>query len=331
MEAMKRAVSALLVIAVGGCRAQPAAQGDFATPPDLAGADFTAAGADLSSGVDAPPPEPDLSCPVLAYEICGNGCDDDRNGYTDDDDPACTPQVVATFQGGSSELDRLVLTPLPRRGFLDGNPVLSSAHATYSAAFARGVAFLALDGGSHQLQRLTLPPTGMGAGMLTTQVLGFSTRDACVFDGELIVVDAAGYLHRLSADGVTVLGTVPVPSPSPGSMLLSACASDGNNLYVAEHDLAGHQTQFEVLAKKTFLAQAVPAIKSPKQLNDLGFDRCLDFAWTSRGFYGLFVQSGGVLNDSALVATQVTPFALDGGVGPAVDAGTLHGIGEFLP
>ena len=35
-------------------------------------------------------------CPV-GPEVCGNGCDDDRNGYIDDDDPACTTQMLVTL------------------------------------------------------------------------------------------------------------------------------------------------------------------------------------------------------------------------------------------
>src|SRR5258706_11672378 len=40
---------------------------------------------------------PDLACSATGPEVCGNGCDDDRNGFTDDDDPVCTTQLLVTF------------------------------------------------------------------------------------------------------------------------------------------------------------------------------------------------------------------------------------------
>ncbi|HEY7955739.1 MAG TPA: hypothetical protein VII38_10625, partial [Polyangia bacterium] len=74
-------------LALAGCRAQvsmpdggaeldlgaPDLSGDDLGPVDLAGVDQTCAG------------------PVVP-EICDNGCDDDHNGFTDGDDPACAPE-----------------------------------------------------------------------------------------------------------------------------------------------------------------------------------------------------------------------------------------------
>src|SRR5438128_2632015 len=113
MEATKPAVSLLFALALCGCKPQVAEQPDSAVH-DLAASDGSGddlAAADLTPGDD-------LSCPMSAVEICGNGCDDDRNGYFDDDDPACTPQLLATWQGGSPTLQRLLLRPPYSTGFL---------------------------------------------------------------------------------------------------------------------------------------------------------------------------------------------------------------------
>src|SRR5205814_1499388 len=94
-----------------------------------------------------------------------------------------------------------------------------------------------------------------------------------------------------------------VPPGAPATMLLSACATDGTYLYVAEHDLVGHRSQFEVLDRK--LARVMLPIALPDALYSDGYDRCLDFAHTSRGWYGLFARSGGELNDASLQADRL--------------------------
>jgi hypothetical protein len=322
MEATKPPAERVLalVVLLAGCRAQPAAQGDAARL-DLAVDDGAA---DLASAPDAAPDLAyDAACPPGPVEICGNGCDDDRNGYTDDDDPACTPQVVATFDTGSPGLERMLLTPQPFVRLLDDNPLGAGAHGVYSHAFAPGVAFVALDGASRQVLRIVL---GGGPTGVSVYQPSYYTRDVCVFNGELIVVEPAGRLHRLSADGHTELGQVDVPSAAPGSMVLAACATDGQVLYVAEHTATG-PTVFEVLAPG--FAVAAPRRNVPDLLSAQGLVRCLDFAWTRFGFYGLFSSQLGATD---LAPTElVVPFLFDGGVGAPLDAGNLRGVGEFLP
>jgi hypothetical protein len=327
MGATKPRVSALLLL-LCGCKAQPTAQGDGAmhdlAPDDGGGGDAGDAAIDLASA-DLTQLS-DLSCPKNAVEICGNGCDDDRNGYTDDDDPACTPQIVATWEGGSATLQRLVLQPPFSSGFLDGNIVPSAARGVYVRSFAPGVAFVLNEGAAMQLQRITLPPNMMGMGATQTISLTYSGRDVCVFNGELIVVEYLGRLHRLQANG-TENGTVQLPAWSAADTRLTACASDGVHLYVAEH-FGVLPSQFEIL-DTGFMPAASPVPISDQLLNN-GIDRCLDFAWTSKGFFGLFVNSGGAIGDN-LSADELAAFSFDGGVGPPLDAGKLHGIGEFVP
>ena len=85
---MRAAAAALMSLcAVAGCRAT--AEG----PPDLA-ADMATGGGDDLAGEDLA--TADMDCAV-GPEVCGNGCDDDRNGYTDADDPACTSQMLVTL------------------------------------------------------------------------------------------------------------------------------------------------------------------------------------------------------------------------------------------
>jgi hypothetical protein len=323
MGAIRPAVS--LVLLLSGCKAQPTGQTDGA-PHDLASDDGV--GGDGAQSNDDLTGLTDLSCPMAAAEICGNGCDDDRNGFTDDDDPACTPQVLATWDATSMELDRLILQPPYRARFLDGNSVPTTAHGVYNGKFAPGIAFLAIDNLGQLLYRVTLPAGGVGKGAVDMIPTSYYLRDLCVFNGELIVVEQGtpGRLHRLKADATTEIGTVQLANWS-APMRLSACASDGTFLYVAEHSGIS-PTQFEKL-DESFAPLASPAPISDQLLND-GIDRCLDFAWTKSGFYGLFIDSGGSALDD-FSANQIRPFALDGAVGPPIDAGTLHGIGEFRP
>lgn len=312
---------AVCVAGMLGCRAQVAMPdagtpdqgvGDASVPGDgpvdLAGVDQTCAG------------------PIVP-EICNNGCDDDHNGYTDDDDPACTPQLLVTYQAGSPTLDRLLLSPVPKTRVLDGNPLGGGWFADYQRAFAPAV-FLARESSPGTIRRLVLVPDG-GVGAVSDfhPNPGYSARDACVFNGELIVVEraASSLLHRFQSDGKSEIGTVPLGA----NLLATACASDGKLLYVAAHDTTGDPSQFLVF-DSTFSQVATLAL--PAALLGQSLDRCLDFAWAGKfGFYGLFASSGGSLSDATLSAGQLTPFAFDGGVGAPIDAGTIHGVGEFLP
>jgi hypothetical protein len=310
----------LSLILWSGCRAHVGAPpdggpGDGAVADDLGGTD----GVD-GQGVDA--------CASGPTEICGNGCDDDRNGYIDDDDPACTAQLLGTVPSASEGLYRFLLGPSPSARKLDSNAVPGGGFAEYDKSFADAV-FIAFEAASKYLRKLTLAAGGTGA--FVDNPTSYGVRDACVFNGELIVTDTAGHkLHRLGADGKTESGSVSLDA----AYLISACASDGTYLYVAEHDQVGSPSRFEIF-DKTFARVGAP-IDLWASVQNLGFDRCLDFAWVKRGgFYGLFVASGSELNDGKLSATEIVPFAFDGGVGTPVpvplDGGTLHGLGAFQP
>jgi hypothetical protein len=302
--------------AVGGCRATPQAPGDdLGVDLAVAGDDF--GGDDLATA--------DLAmCPV-GPEVCGNGCDDDGNGYTDDDDPACTTQMLVTLSMGSPALWRLILEPTPHVAVLDGNPVISNGGmATYNAAFAPA-AFVAFDSDTKLFDRVPI-----GGGTITQTATSYSMRDVCVFNGELIVLDQKpappGFLHRFKPDGVTeIMPTVSVP------LMPTACSSDGNMLYVAGHPQIGDSV-IEVFGKSangpvdTGTAIAMPAV-----LLSAGYTRIVDLVYVKKSgtFVGLFAVNTG--NDFALNGSVMAPFAFDGGVGAFIDGGIWHGVGEFLP
>jgi hypothetical protein len=309
----------VLLLLFCGCKAEVTVQPDAAVHDlsvDGGGVDVDLAGADFTVF-------PDLECAV-GPEICGNGCDDDRNGYSDDDDPACTPQVLMTFPTGSMNLQRLVLQPPYMSGIVDGNVVAGNSHAVYVRAFAPGVAWVVTEGGAMELDRITLAPTMTAKGTVQAIPLSYFARDVCVFHNELIVVEQ-NQLHRLQADGTTSNGTVQLAAWTAADTHLAACASDGNRLYVAEH-FGILPSQFEIL-DAMFSPSPSP---SPLPNLDPGVDRCVDFAWTKKGFYGLFARSNGVSGDVQPTG-ELHAFALDGGAGPAIDAGVLHSLGEFQP
>ena len=309
------AASAVAAGSVAGCRATPGvssddlAVDDLGVGDDLAGADFSVA---------------DMACPV-GPEVCGNGCDDDRNGYTDDQDPACTSQMLVTVQLGTPALWRLVLDPTPHVVVLDGNPIAGGSNATFSGAFAPA-AFVA-NNGSRELDRVPI-----GGGTITSTTTSYGQRDTCVFNGELIVVEqknfgtGAGALHRFKPDGATELGTVPVVD------LATACSSDGNLLYVAHH-ASGGPSSIRVYAKgASGPMDTTTDIAVPDALQNGGYARIVDLVYVKKGgvFIGLF-STDLATADSSLDGEVMAPFGFDGGVGGFIDGGVWHGVGEFLP
>jgi hypothetical protein len=318
-----RGAAALVVVcavAVAGCRATPV------TPPDDMGVDLAVAADDLA-GVDAAV-GPDLACAVTGTEVCGNGCDDDGNGYVDDDDPACTTQMLVTLTigaEGTPALWRLILEPTPHVAVLDGNPVDQTTMAVYDRAFAPA-AFIAHEGAARTLERRPL------GGTATMYGTSYGLRDACVFNGELIVLEpkklatGSGVLHRFAADGMTELGTVPVAD------IATACSSDGTMLYVASHPNPGDSV-IHVFAKgASGPTDTGMTIALPSALLTIGYTRLVDLVYVkkSHSFIGLFAKPGSAV-DSALNGDVMAPFAFDGGVGPFIDGGVWHGAGEFMP
>jgi hypothetical protein len=324
-----RILAALLLCACRAVVQAPDDLSDASMPGDMAYYDLTH---------DIQPP--DLRCSTIGPEDCSNGCDDDRNGYTDADDPACTPQVLGTFLGGSPDgLDRLLFFSTPLARTLDKNPVADSNFAEFDKRFST-MAYALSEGGSAALHLITMSPSGTGT--VVDKPLGFAARDLCIFNNELIILQRSNgtttpsAIHRRPPDGGADFPDGGIISLGITD-LVTACASDGARLYVAVHDITGNPSRFRVFDDR-FVEGTALAI--PGGLNALNLDRCLDFAWTKNGFFGLFVDSGSYaqpLNDVKMNTTQVYPFSPggDGGLGTPYtldpDGGALHGIGTFRP
>jgi hypothetical protein len=310
-----RTMAALAVscaVLAAGCRATPEAPHD-----DLA-VDM-AVGGDDGGGDDLA--VADLAGCAVGPEVCGNGCDDDRNGYTDDDDPACTSQMLVTLNMGTPALWRMILEPTPHVVVLDGNPISSNgAMAAFNATFAPA-AFVAYDASSKRLDRVPL-----GGGAVTTQLTSYTTRDVCTFNGELIVVDKRpsppGYLHRYMADGQTAIGT-----PIAVNMIPTACSSDGNLLYVAGYPTVGDGLIAVFGKSANGPVDTTTTIALPDSLLNAGYNHLVDLVYLKKGgtFIGLFTMTTGTDGD------VMAPFAFDGGVGNWIDGGVWHGVGEFMP
>ena len=327
MARRPRSVAVLVLLGAVGCRAE------VNLAPDLSGIDLSVV-MDLSMPDLSPPIElgpPDLLCSApVGPEDCNNGCDDDHNGYTDADDPVCTPQLLITTQGGTPTLNRLLLGTLLSTRVVDGNPTLPNVFAVHNRAFDVGI-FVVHETSPALLRRLTLSSTGTGT-YADNALTWSSARDVCVFNNELIVVQRGNgtvavpsMLRRFDSTAMTEQGTL-----SLGSTFATACATDGVRLYVAEHDSLFNPSQFRVF--DTTLTEKTPVpLPAALTAGSLSLDRALDIAWTSRGWYGLFTDGSTSLNDSALNARQLYPFNMDGGLGAPIDAGVLHGIGSFQP
>jgi hypothetical protein len=316
MRAFSRgAALTLVMVALAACKALPLRSSADAGLDLAASSDFSV----NDGGGDA------LACPPQNAEICGNGCDDDRNGYTDDDDPACTTQMLVTLNlqqpNPNPSLSRLILSTPPKLVVVDGNPVSAGAFATFNRLFSPAY-YLAFEGGTKLLERR------MPDGGITDTSLPYSARDVCVFNGQLIVLEnlnaTMGQLQRFMPDGKTEI-MPPVSFPA----IVNACASDGKYLYLTRHDVGG-ASEFWVLDQA--LQVVAMKIPLPPPLAQQGYDRCVDFAWTKKSgaLVGLFAQSGG-LSDAFLDGKLLAAFWLDGGVGAAIDAGVYHSAGEFLP
>jgi hypothetical protein len=315
---------------VSGCRATVADQPlDLAPSPDLAF--LPVPQVDMAQD-DA---GPDMFVCPKGNEICDDNCDNDGNGYKDADDPACTPQLLVTYTStgdspmGTPVLWRLVLDNPPRVEQFDANPVEPYAMANYNRAFSDMI-YLVLYGGGGELDTIV-----QGAAPLLN-IPAFRTRDVCTFNGELIVLEprstiTGSTLHRMQKDGVTeILPAVQMTG------VASACASDGDNLYVAFYQIPT-ASRIEVFTKSangpvdTGIDNAIPM---PPSIVTSCCDRLLDFAYVKKGgmFIGLFANGeAGTVGDQLLSGSLMAPFALDGGVGPVIDAGVWSGVGEFLP
>jgi hypothetical protein len=313
VAALASSAALTLALSAPGCRAQITMTSDDAADAS-ADADLAYVGPDIAT-------VPDLACSTTGPEVCGNGCDDDRNGFADDDDPVCTTQLLVGYDVASGTLDRLVLEPAPHVVAIDNHTEPANIFATLRASVGPDVYVAFPQAGMNTVRRIDRVDGGM-----SDQIVAYNSRAVCTFGSELIVVERnlPSQLHRLMRDGKTEIGTVPLGATN----LATSCASDGNKLYVAVHDTSLNPSQ--ILVFDSTYTQGAP-IPLPPSLAAGGYTRLLAFAWTRRAglFYGLF-SSSPILSDTQ-TATQLIPFALDGAAGAPVDAGTYASVGEFVP
>jgi hypothetical protein len=302
-----------LVLLVAGCKAgvgnpDYGPPPDEATPPDLALPDY-ATPLDLTVG-------PDL-CPMGA-EICADGCDNDGNGYTDGEDPACAPIVIAGLGALGGAVRWTLTQPAVFHPFL--MPPAWHGSAAYDNSVSPGEAWVNWD------LQMRLEHFNLKTMVETPVMIAYSPRDVCMFGNTVIVVEqganSSWKLHELDPKGVEMRQFALSATPA-------ACASDGKTLYVAVHTGMG-RSQFLSFDQQLKQGATVPM---PALL--MGVDRCIDFAWTAKaGFYGLFAVGGNAL-DFQLAAREAYPFAMDGGVGvPAmIPDGSMpvQSLGGFAP
>src|SRR5581483_4853564 len=211
---MRWAVALLVCV---GCRAEVNPAADLGTDFATQMVDFS-----VDDGFDFGPA--DLFCSGVMPEVCGNGCDDDKNGYTDADDPACSPQLLPSVYSASTlPLYRMLLQPMAKTLVLDTGLVRSSVFGVADRSLVPGVAFLVDESASSLglIRRLVLTTDG-SMGVATDYNPMFPTRDVCIFNGEVIVVQRAqnSILHRFMSDGKTeIMPSVPLPALGDGNVM----------------------------------------------------------------------------------------------------------------
>ena len=321
---MTRAAATLWVAAlVAGCPAQAAAPDDAAPQQDAGPED---AALDLLPPDDAPPDVPAQvdACPGEGIEAsCHDGCDNDGDGFTDDDDPDCVTAFLITREPSDGVLRWRVGDADPVVLHAGGTPARPLVDATQvgGAGFAvqRGMA------PSRGLYRFAPRPDPAPGPTLLVDV-GYQASDVCVFAGRVVVTELGGpRVHAYDPDAAATDGGTPLPLGSvtlTRGTLVRACAADASNLYVAVATASGTDD----------------IVRLDADLNELGWPglptelpvdkkRLLDFAWDRRTqqFHGLFV--GTEVNTA-----DVTPFAMGGAVGtPSTAPFALSTLSTFSP
>jgi hypothetical protein len=303
-----------------GCPAQAVLQDDAAPQEDAGQVD---AQDDLLPPEDAPPdvPAPDDACASEGVETaCGDGCDNDGDGFADGDDPDCVTAFLVTREPPDGVLrwrvgdaDVAALHP----GGTPGRPIVDSAHLPLGYAVQRGMP------PGRGLYRFDPKPDPAPGPELVLDV-GFQASDVCVFAGRVVVTELTGpRLHAyhpgdISPDGGTAFASATLTRGT----LVRACAADATRLYAVVATASGTDDVVELDAD-------LVEVSWPGLPTGLAADekRLLDLAWDRRTgqFYGLFV--GTETNTAA-----VTPFAMGGAAAPAVTAPfALSTLSTFAP
>ena len=321
---MTRAAAILWVVAVvAGCPAQAAAPDDAAPQQDAGPED---AALDLLPQEDAPPDVPTQvdACPGEGIEVsCHDGCDNDGDGFTDDDDPDCVTAFLIT---------REPLDGVLRWRVGDADPVALHEGGTTGRPYVDAVQLPTL---GFSVQRGMPPGRGLyhfdphpdpAPGPTLLVDVGYQASDVCVFAGRVVVTELGGpRVHTYDPEAAATDGGTPAPLGSvtlTRGTLARACAADASDLSVVVATASGTDD----------------VVRLDADLNELGWPRLpaglaadkkrlLDLAWDRRSaqFYGLFV--GTEVNTA-----DVTPFAMGGTVGTPVTAPfALATLSTFSP
>jgi hypothetical protein len=318
-------VAATLGVAAlcAGCPAQAVAPGDAAPQEDAGQADVQD---DVAPPEDAPPdvPEQTDACPAETTELsCGDGCDNDGDGFVDGDDPDCVtaflvthepPDGVLRWRVGDADVLALHAGGTPGRPIVDGAQLPGSGFAVQ-----RGMA------PGRGLYRFDPHPDPAPAPTLLFDV-GFQASDVCVFAGHVVVTELGGpRVHTWDPAATVPDGGVPAPLKSvtlTRGTLVRACAADATGVYAVVATASG--TDDVVRLDADLNEVSWPGLPTGLAA---GQKRLLALAWDRRTaqFYGLFV---GAETNTA----DVTPFAMGGAVGPPVTAPfALTTLATFAP
>ena len=322
MRGFVRVAAALGVAALcAGCPAQAVVQDDAAPQQDAGQADVAD---DVAPPEDAPPdvPEQTDACPTESQELsCGDGCDNDDDGFVDGDDPDCVTAFLVTHEPADGVLrwrvgdgDTIAL----HAGGTAGRPIVDTAQLPgFGFAVQRGMA------PGRGLYRFDPHPDPASGPALVFDV-GFQASDVCVFANKVVVTELGGpRVHTYDPAAISLDGGTPAASVTlTRGTLVRACVADATALYAVVATASGTDDIVQLDANLNEVAW--PGL--PSGLAS-GKTRLLDLAWDRRTaqFYGLFV--GAEVN-----TTDVTPFAMGGAAGAPVTAPIgLMTLSTFAP
>ena len=205
---------------------------------------------------------------------------------------------------------------------LDGNPVSTNGGmATYDATFAPA-AFLAFDGGT---KRARARARSAGGARRRLRDDATRTRDVCVFNGELIVVEPPAAAASCTASRPTAR-----PSSARSARcadMATACSSRRQRCSTSPtHPTAGRQ-RHRMCSARARAGPSTPARPSrcPTRCSTPATTACVDLVYVKKSgvVHRPVRDARAASTDSQLDGDVMAPFGFDGGVGGFIDGGVL--------
>jgi hypothetical protein len=315
------AVALLSLGLLAGCPAQAVPQVDAAVADDAAAVVDAAPADDVAVPDDVAPPDlaPVDACAAEAVETsCGDGCDNDGDGWADADDPDCVTAFLLTrepadgilrWRIGDSDVVPLHVGTDVQHPALDLAQVGAFGFAV-KPGFPPGRGLYRFD-----------PRPDPAPGPENASPIAYQASDVCLLGGVVVVAERAA--PKVHAYAATDLATDLGPVTLSGGTLTRGCASDGTAVYVVLAPAAGPD---EIVQLSAGLAE-IARVPLPSGL-DVQKTRLLDLAYDRRTalFYGLFTTAG------EPNTAEVTPFAMGGAAGASVVAPfALTNLGTYAP